>query len=315
MVATLLAAGACSASPLALEAPNIAPNKARAPTTVDFEPITEKPESVTGDYAPPGPAAVLTASMKAEVDGRALRGGEPGGYAVRCSLDRFAARAHGSVTESQEMLVLYADLACEAKRMSDGAPVWRGELRGRAAESGANVLGSESSVTLRLVARALSDAAREMASDLMLRGLALQAEPSARVFVDDAQQRSESGLDDTPWGPAALQENPAAIEGAMRQVNADDATMRAAAWNVVAMCVGPGEPWTAGDKMHLDDDALVRFQQYKALARLAAPGSLEQLRAMAEKEDVALLVEFLRDSLGSGGIGIPRTRGPTAAAQ
>jgi hypothetical protein len=306
--AAALLATACSAGPLGLEAPNVAPNKARAPTNVVFEPITEKPGSVAGDYASPGPAAVLTTAMKAELDGRALRGGEPGGYLVYCALDRFATRAHGSVTESQEMLILYADLSCEAKRAADGAPVWRGELRGRTAQSGSNVLGSESSVTQRLAVRALSDAAREMASDLVLRGLALQAEPSARVFTDDAQQRTESGLDDTPWGPAALEENPAAVEGAMRQATSDDPTTRAAAWNVVAMGVGPGDAWTAGDKMHLDDDGLVRFQQYKGLGRLASAASLEQLRAMAEKEDDALLAEFLHDSLASGGIGLPRSR-------
>ena len=307
-VAALLCLPACSSSPLALEAPNVAPNKSRAPTSVDLDPIGDKGGAVVGDYASPGPAAVLTAAMKAELDGRALRGGEPGGYRVACVLGRFAARSHGSVTESQEMLVLYADLTCEAKRTSDGAVVWRGELRGRAAESGANVLGSESSVTQRLAVRALSDASREMASDLVLRGLALQAEPSARVFTDDQAQRGEGGLDDTPWGPAALEENAAAVDGAMKEATADDPVTRAAAWNVVAMSVGPGDAWTAGDKMHLDDDPLVRFQQYKALARLGTPGSLDQLRAMAEKEDDVLLGEFVRDAIASGGIGLVRSR-------
>jgi hypothetical protein len=74
------------------------------------------------------------------------------------------------------------------------------------------------------------------------------------------------------------------------------------------MSVGPGDAWTAGEKMHLDDDPLVRFQQYKALARLGTPGSLEQLRAMAEKEDDALLSEFVRDAIASGGIGLVRSR-------
>ena len=103
-----------------LHAPVVALSQAREPTPVDLEPIAvrARPE---GDFAPPGPAAVLTAAMKAELAGRALRGGEPGGYEVRCTLDRFAMRSHSAMIASDEMLALYADLSCEAKRSSDGA--------------------------------------------------------------------------------------------------------------------------------------------------------------------------------------------------
>ncbi len=301
----------CSSSLVALHAPNITPGSAREATTVEIEPLVLTAAGVVeGDIAPPGPAAVLTAAMKAELEGRALHGGERGGYRARCTLDRFAVRAKTSMIGQDEMLVLYADLSCEAKRVEDGAVVWRGEIRGRAAASAPNVLGSDASTTQRLADRATSDVAREMASDFALRALALVAEPSARVFADEGQMRAEAGLDDTPYGPAALQENPAAVEGAMRALNEHDATTRAGAWNVVAMAAGPGEPWPAPEKVSLDDDPLVRFVQYKALARAGSVGALEQLKGATPKEEEALLAEFLKDALASAGVGVIRLKRP-----
>jgi hypothetical protein len=263
---------------------------------------------VQGDFAPPGPAAVLTAAMTQELTGRALTGGEAGGYTVRCALDRFATRSEMRVTESAELMALYVDLSCEARRTRDGVAVWRGELRGRAVAEASNVLGSNVGVKERLVNRVLSDAAREMASDLALRALGLGAVPSSRVFADEGQQRSSSGLDDTPWGAAALEENAAAVERAMHTLDTRDTTLRAGAWNVVAMAAGPEDPWVAREKLVLDDEPLVRFIQYKALARHGGDVALGELRSAAEKEADGLLVELLRDSLGSGGIGVARSK-------
>jgi len=308
-VAAALACGGCSAGPLALDAPNVAPSQARDPTPVQLDPIATG-AAVTGEFVPPGPAAVLTAAMSSELAGRALRGGEPGGYGVRCTLDRFALRTRSSVADSQEMMALYADLSCEARRRHDGAVVWRGELRGRTCAAADNVLGSDSSTTLRLANRVMSDAAREMASDLAVRALALKADPSARVFADEAQQRSTAGLDDTPFGPAALEESPEAVPRAMRAAADHDATVRAAAWNVVAMASGPGDPWVAGEKLDLDEDPLVRFVQYKALARLGDATALHELRGAAQREEHSLLAELLKDSLATGGIGLARSRRP-----
>jgi hypothetical protein len=293
--------------PLLLHAPVVAPTQAREPTAVDLEPIAERTR-IAGDYAPPGPAAVLTTAMKAELAGRALRGGEPGGYGVRCGLDRFAVRVHANMGDAEEMVALYADLSCEARRTSDGAVVWRGELRGRACAAEPNVFGSDADTTRRLADRAVSDAAREMASDLALRALVLAADPSARVFADEAQLRAGAGLDDTPYGPAALEENEAAIEGAMGAAGERDATMRAAAWNVVAMAAGPGERWSAGESLRLDEDPFVRFVQYKALARLGTAKALALLGAAAEKEEHTLLAEFLHDAIAARGIGLARSR-------
>jgi len=304
-----LCLSACSTRPLALNAPNITPGHAREPTRVDLELFAPASAAVVGDFAAPGPAAVLATAMKAELDGRALHGGiAPEGYVVRCALDRFAVRSKQSVVESQEMLVLYADLSCEARRAAEGgAMVWRGELRGRVAAEAPNVLGSDVSVTQRLTDRAMSDAAREMASDLALRALALAGEPSARVFGDEAQQRSGAGLDDTPFGPAALQEGPRAVASATRAIQDRDATLRAAAWNVIALAVGPGDAWLAGNAMKLDEDPLVRFEQYKALARLGSANAMDQLRRVASSEGYGLLSEFLRDAIASGGIGLARS--------
>jgi hypothetical protein len=299
---------ACAARPLALNAPDIAPNQGRDQAHLEIEPLTTGgPGTVVGDFMPPGPAAVLTAAMKAEIEGRALHGGEPGGYVVRCRLDRFAVRSRGSIVESDEMLVLYADLSCEARRKSDAAVVWRGELRGRTAQETANILASDTGTTQRLVDRAMSDAARELASDLALRALGLLGEPSARVFADESHQRDSAGLDDAPYGAAALQENPAAVSGALRALGEHDAAMRAASWNVAAMAAGPGDEWVAGNAMRLDDDPIVRFVQYKALARLASAVALEQLHTARRKEHDSLLAEFIDDAVSSRGIGVARS--------
>jgi hypothetical protein len=305
-----VAAAGCSTGPVALQAPNIAPSAAREPTPVDLEPIAAG-AGIEGDFVAPGPAAVLTAAMKAELAGRALRGGDPGGYAVRCTLDRFTLRTHESVMQSEQMTALYADLSCEAKRARDGAPVWRGELRGRTCAASSNVLGSDSSTTLRLANRAMSDAARELASDLALRALGLLADPSARVFADEDAQRAGAGLDDTPFGSAALEENTAAVEHALRSAKDHDPVLRAAAWNVAAMASGPGEPWPGDAKLELDEHPMVRFEQYKALARLATPSSLTELEGAAQREGDPLLAQLLRDSLASEGIGLARSGRPS----
>jgi hypothetical protein len=309
--AALLVLAQCSSGPIALHAPDIAPGTAREPTPVELEPIVPgAKDAIVGDFAAPGPAAVLTAAMKAELGGRALRGGEPQGYAVRCMLGRLAVRARTAMTDSQEMVVLYVDLSCEAKRASDGATVWRGALRGRSCSAAPNILASDTSTTQRLVDRAFSDAAREMASDLAVRALALLSEPSARVFPDAIQERVGAGLDDSPYGPAALMENPAAVEGALRSLGEHDATMRASAWNVAAMAAGPGEPWPGGEKISLDEDPVVRFAQYKALARLETALARRQLEIARDTETDPLLAEFLGDSLASRGLGVTRSRRP-----
>lgn len=150
-------------------------------------------------------------------------------------------------------------------------------------------------------------------ANLALRALRLQAAPSVRVFADEGQQRSLSGLDDTPWGAAALQENGAAVERALRTLDARDAVLRAAAWNVLAMAAGPGEPWPAGESLTLDGDPLVRFVQYKALGRHASPAALAQLRSAASSEGDAVLSELLRDVVASGGIGVARTAANASA--
>jgi hypothetical protein len=294
--------------PLSLPAPNVSPMLAREPTRVDLDPIETRGAVVLGDYAAPGPAAVLTAAMGQELAGRGLTGGERGGYSVRCSLGRFAMRTQTTPLEGVEMLALYADLSCEAKRAEDGAPVWRGELRGRAVASAGNLLGSDPGTTGRLLARALSDASREMATDLAVRGLGLLAAPSVRVFTDEGQQKAASGLDDTPWGAAALQQNADAGRRALASLDPHDAALRAAAWNVVAMAAGPGDPWVAGDTIALDPEPLVRFVQYKALARHGSEAALAQLRAASGKEGDSLLAELAKDALASGGIGVARSK-------
>jgi hypothetical protein len=212
------------------------------------------------------------------------------------------------LTEGTALMALYVDLSCEARRTRDSAPVWRGELRGRTCEEGSDVLGTNIGAKQRLLDRALSDAAREMTSDLALRALGLRAVPSTRVFADEGQQHATAGLDDTPWGPAALQENVAMVPHALQSLDAHDTVLRAGAWNVVAMTAGPDEPWPAGEQLALDSEPLVRFVQYKALARHGGEVALAQLRDATAKEGDGLLLELLRDALATGGTGLARSR-------
>lgn len=291
---------------LRLDGPNVAAALARDGTRVDLDPIASG-AGVEGGFEPPGPAAVLTAAMAQELAGRALSGGVAGGFLVRCTLDRFAVRSKTNVVESTQSAALYADLSCEARRARDQAPVWRGELHGRALERGSNVLGSKPGLVQSLTSRALADASREMASDLALRALGLRAAPSVRVFADEGQQRDLAGLDDSPWGAAALQENGSEVRRVLASLDPRDPALRAAAWNVVAMASAPDDPWLGGESLKLDDDPLVRFVQYKALARHASPAALAQLCAAATAESDALLAEMARDALASGGIGVTRT--------
>lgn len=295
----------CGGAPLALSAPNVAPSRAREPTPVSLDPIASG-AGIAGSFEPPGPASVMTAAMTAELAGRALHGGDRGGYAVHCTLDRFAQRHHASVTEGRALLALYADLSCEARRAADGQAVWRGELRARTCSAENHLLGSDPGTKRRLVDRALADAAREMASDLAIRALGLVAEPSARVFADESEQRAAGGLDDSPFGPAALSETAGSVDAAMRATADHDPELRAAAWNVVAMAAGPGDAWHGGATLALDEDPLVRCVQYKALARMGTPAALQQLASAAAREDDAVLSELVADAIKSGGTGLPR---------
>src|SRR5579859_6203422 len=87
----------CGSGPLVLHPPECTPATARTMgTPVDMEPIARRARGdtmlVPAPIAPPGVEAVLTSGMSSELRARALRGGEPGGYVVRCTLDRFAIR-------------------------------------------------------------------------------------------------------------------------------------------------------------------------------------------------------------------------------
>ncbi len=300
-------AGGCGGGALTLDAPVIAAADARAPSPVNLDPISPG-SGVVGDFEPPGPASVLTAAMNAELHGRALHGGNPAGYLARCVLDRFAIRSHASAIESLEDVVLYVDLSCEVSTTASGGPIWRGELRARTLSQDSSTLGSDPGTRPRLVARAFSDASRELVSDLVLRALGLAAEPSARVFADAEQERQRAGLDDSPFGAAALQETGGPADAVRRALTDGHPGIRSAAWNVVAMAAGPGDPWLGGAALTLDEDASVRFEQYKALARHGSDASLAQLRGAQPNEGDPLLAEFLADALKTGGTGLARTR-------
>jgi len=301
----------CGSSAVALHPPMLTPNATREATTpIEFAAIgaPTDPDAaivVAGGVQPPGPAAALTDGIRREIEARAFHGGESGGYAVRCRLDRFALRRDSDKDDGYA--VIYTDLGCEAKRKGDAATVWRGELRGRTAAVGSRQFFPDAGVMDQVLAdRAMSDVTRELASDLGLRVLELEGRPSARLFADQDAQQLLGGADDTPAGAAALAEDADAagkfVEAAHR--NDLDANARAAAWNAIAMASGPERPWIGGIDTQLADNTFVRFFQYKALARHATPATMRELKTARGKEEHSLLLEFLHDLEPTGGLGI-----------
>jgi hypothetical protein len=252
--------------------------------------------------------------MNEELHGRALQG-DAAGFAAECRLDRFAIRTHSAMSSSSALTTMFVDMSCTARRRQDGAPVWRGELRARTvATAGVLFAGDDGSLESR-VTRMFGDASRELASDLV-RALALGSSPSARVFRNEAAARIQSGIDDTPLGPAALAEKPEGVAPVLPSLKDEESPLtRASAWNVVALAAGPADPWLAGASLALDQDAYVRFYQYKALGRLGTPPALRQLQAALGSEDEPQLAELLRDTLASGGIGVTRSTNASAATK
>ena len=286
--------------------------------TIDLEPIarpSDRDPEVPGKrgIAPPGPAEVLTGGIAAELRARALHGGEPGGYGVRCTLDRFAIRT--DTVKRFLIEVVYVDLACDVRRKADRALVWRGELRGRAgAIEAERMFATDDAAYQALADRLMSDASREIASDLAIGVLGLEASPSKRVFANDGAERESAGIDDGALGSLILAEDEDATRAVVPQLREGDPLTRAAAWNAVAMAARPDGSWIAGIETSYDDDAFVRLFQYKAFARHASPSALSDLRRALKREDQTFLEEFLRDAIAAGTLGV-KHGGPPRDAQ
>ena len=319
IAAVALAAGAgCGGAAVTLHSPSIAASTARSGgARIDFEPMTTHPAAAAsiaarGGFGRCDPAAVLTSGIQAELGGRALRDGDPHGYVVRCALERFALRTQSNVAGTRAYAALYVDLACEAESGTDRAMVWRGAVHARDAATGGGTFGREPATMQRLVDRLVSDATRELASDIAVRALGLSGEPSARVFADEAERAEQAGIVDAPGGLGALSESADAAALATKALHHADPLLRAAAWNVIAMAAGPGERAAFSTPFALDEDILVRFYQYKALGRLASAEALAQLRAAATKEEESLLADLARDAVATDGIGFARTNATAA---
>jgi hypothetical protein len=303
------AAWGCSGTAVTLHAPRCARSVARTDAArVDVEPIASRKDASadsTVDLGHPGPAAVLTSALKEELDARALTGGEPEGYRVRCTLDRFALRMRMGIVGSAAIATMYVDLGCAVEKRAGDVLLWRGALRGRSMATGATPLSSETALAQSLADRAMSDASRELASDLAVRVLGLGGAPSARVFADEAARAASGGVDDTLYGSVALSEASDRVGLVLPSLRDVDPAVRAAAWNAVAMAAGPGERWFAGDATP-DDEPTVRFYQYKALARSGSLLGLSKLKDARRHEEEAWLLEMLDDALATGGLGLPR---------
>ncbi len=281
---------------------------------MDLEPIATRAGASLGtqiSLAAPGPAAVLTGSMNAELNARAVTGGDPGGYIVHCTLDRFAVRVDAGVFGLKVATAMYIDLSCDVERALDHRSIWRGPLRGRGAARGGGLLARERTTVQQLADRMMSDTARELASDLIVRALGLGASSSERVFANEGAHDDFAGTDDTVLGPVALGEKPEEARAISSSLKDPEAATRGSAWNAVGMATGPGDPWETKDEVLLDDEPLVRFYQYKALGRRGTQDALRQLRDAASREGEHWLAEFANDTLATGGIGLPR---PTNAS-
>ncbi len=312
VVVLALASWGCGAAAVTLHAPRCARSDAReAPARVDVEPIVARPDAAadsTVALGHPAPAEVLTTAIKEELSARALTGGASDGYRVKCTLDRFALRTRVGMVGSAAIATLYVDLGCAVERLAGGAMEWRGALRGRSMATSTTPLAGETGLVQQLADRALSDVSRELASDLAVRVLGLGGAPSARVFKDEAARATSGGVDDTLFGGAALSEAPDRVGLVVPSLRDLDPAVRAAAWNAVAMAMGPGQRWFGGDPAP-DEEPIVRFYQYKALARSASVPSLAKLKEARRHEEEGWLLELVDDALATGGLGLPRRGG------
>jgi hypothetical protein len=308
-LALALASVGCGAGAVTLHAPRCARSDAReTPARIDVEPIVARPDAgadSTVSVGHPEPAEVLTTGLKEELAARALTGGDPRGYRVRCTLDRFALRTRVGMVGSQAIATVYVDLGCVVEELAGGTMSWRGALRGRSMAASTTPLSSETALVQQLADRAFADVSRELASDLAVRVLGLGGAPSARVFADEAARATSGGVDDTLFGGAALSEAPDRVALVVPSLRDLDPQVRAAAWNAIAMAMGPRERWFGGDPSP-DDEPVVRFYQYKALARSASAPSLAKLKDARRHEDEPWLQELVDDALATGGLGLPR---------
>jgi hypothetical protein len=310
---------ACTAAPIELRAPTSPPaNPREKAARIELLPIALL---TTGDdpvvskitIQAPGPAPVLASAMRTELASRALSGGDPGGYQAKCHLDRFALRT--DKTDALGVALLYVDLGCTVTRTRDGVAVWRGALRGRgAAAAKATEFTDDDQMWQAFADRMMSDVSRELASDLAIGVLDLTAKPSERVFANEEAQRLTAGVDDAPFGVIALAEDAEAARGVVNQLRDPDPMLRASAWNAIAMASAPDRPWIGGVDTMYDDDAYVRFFQYKALARHASSSTLADAKRAVKRENHSLLEESLKDSLASGGLGLRRAPSSETAA-
>lgn len=302
----------CGSTHIALHEPQcVTRGREAGATTIDFQPISLPSESdpvVPGDYAltPPPPNDVLTSAISSELNSRALKGGASGGYVVQCKLDRFALRMDTELRHA--IAVLYVDLNCSMFVKSDHALVWRGELRGRGMTGGPkNAFDHEDDMWQAYADRIMSDVVRELATDIAVGALHLQQTVSARAFANEDAEHQTAGVNDSPLGPVALSGDVAlATRDAVPELRSRVAGIRATAWNAIAMASSPDSAWIGGVDTVLDDDAFVRFFQYKALARHGSRATLLELRRAHKRENQDLLKEFLKDAVESDGLGFPR---------
>lgn len=298
-------ASACSPRPIEPRVPTLAAEVARGEGALALEPIlpATSPSAIraTPPLAGADPAAALTAGIRTELAARAFRGGATGGYTARCRLGRFALRRTEDKTHA--LALLYVDLECATQRRADGALVWRGALRGRAASSAMKAhFDDDDRMNQRLLDRLMSDVTRELASDLGVRVLGLRGSTTRRRFADAEAERASSGYDDSELGDRALAATPDAARAVRAELQAPDKQRRAAAWNAIAMAAAPDGPWLAGVDTVFDRDAVVRFYQYKALARHASPATLRELKLASSRDKSATLKEFLGDLGATGGL-------------
>lgn len=321
VASSLLVAG-CGSTVLTMHEPQCVARGAAATdaTPVDFQPITVSKTTdpvVHGDFdlAPPPPADVLTSAISSELGARALRGGPPGGYVVQCKLDRFAFRTDTELRYA--IAILYSDLNCSMFTKADHGLMWRGELRGRAVAAGQkNQFDHEDDMWQAYLDRTMSDMTRELATDIAVGALHLQQTVSTRSFPNEDAEHQTAGVNDAPMGAVSLSGDVALVmRDAVPELRSRIAGMRALAWNAVAMASSPDLPWIGGVDTVLDDDAFVRFYQYKALARHGSRATLLELRRAHKRETQDLLKEFLKDAVGSDGLGFAKNDPTPAEAQ
>lgn len=291
---TLIGCAHTVPSPRALGTPHDTPSRLRLALMADAR---------TGSTNEVGPdvARVLASEMATELSASAPRLPNRPNHVASCKLERFCIQEDWSRRQDWHLLIAYADVICDVRDASESVTNWRGLIRGRAAAALSPSVDFPERGSRILVDRAIADLGRELASDLLVASLDDRPLATERIFRQPEAKVVFGGVLDAPRANLALVQD---AERARELVESTDKSPAAMArhWNAIGLLAGGGRPWLGGIRTNLSSDALVRFFQYKALARHASPATLRELERASAEEPISILQVFALDAVASSGL-------------